>query len=578
MKNYLGKIFYLIGDDLKKLPWMLVLFLTLSLFEVIGLSFIIPYISLIINPEGLSNSYFYDLIIENIENKSTENILIVFGLILILTFVVKTILSITINHKILSFSNKKGAKLRKNLLSCYQTMDYQNYLQRNSSEYIHSVQVLAIQFSQNTMVAVLKFMSEGLLVLAILMFLAFTNIVGLITIFLLIATFIYFYDFIFGKRIKKIGSEINKYQIKTIAGVNEAIAGFKEIRVLGKEAYFNENVAKMANNYAKSYTSVQVLTSASRYILELILIIFIVMMVLFSIYSDKDLLMLVPTLTVFGVASLRLMPAANIFSEGLSQLRFGYNSTNIIYNDLVNNKKVNVSKFTPEVASIFKDIKLDNVSFSYGVNAIFENVSLTVSKGDSIGIIGSTGSGKTTLINLMLGLLEPSSGNIILNNVIVENNSNPLKGISAYIPQNIFLVDDSVKKNVALGILDEEIDEEKVFKSLKAARLLDLVNGLPDGIETIIGENGNKLSGGQRQRLSLARALYYNRQLLIMDEATSALDNVTEQEIAKELKALDGEITTIIVAHRFTTLKDCDHIYEIINGQVIYRGNYDDIS
>ena len=577
MKNYLRKIFYLIGDDVKKLPWILVLFLTLSLLEVIGLSLIIPYISLIINPEGLSNSYYYDLIIGNIDNKSTENLLVLFGLSLILIFCIKTTLSIFINHKILSFSNKKGANLRKNLLSAYQKMEYQNYLLRNSSEYIHSIQILATQFSQNTMVAVLKFMSEGLVVLTILIFLALTDIVALITIFSLLAMFIYFYDFIFGKRIKKFGAEMNKYQMKTVAGVNEAIIGFKEIRVLGIENYFNENVSKLAIGYAKSYTSVQVLSSASRYILELILIVFVVVMVLISIYGDKDLSMLVPTLTVFGVASIRLMPAANIFSDGLSQLRSGYNSTNIIYNDLVNNEKENVSKFTPEVPSTFKEMKLDNVSFSYGVNTIFENVSLTISKGDSIGIIGSTGSGKTTLINLMLGLLAPSSGNIILNNVIIEGISNPLKGISAYIPQNIFLVDDSVKKNVALGILDEEIDKGKVFKSLESAKLLDVVNGLPEGIETIIGENGNKLSGGQRQRLSLARAFYYNRQLLIMDEATSALDNVTEQEIAKELKALDGEITTIIVAHRFTTLKDCDHIYEIINGQVIYRGKYDDI-
>lgn len=578
MKKYLRKIFYLIGDDVKKLPWILVLFLTVSLFEVIGLSLIIPYISLIINPEGLSNSYYYGLIIGNIDSKSTENLLVYFGLILILIFFIKTTLSIFINHKILSFANKKGASLRKNLLSAYQKMEYQDYLMRNSSEYIHSIQILATQFSQNTMVAVLKFMSEGLVVLTILIFLALTDIVALTIIFSLLALFIYFYDSIFGKRIKKFGAEMNKYQMKTVAGVNEAIIGFKEIRVLGVENHFNEKVSKLAMGYAKSYTSAQVLSSASRYILELILIVFVVMMVLISIYGDKDLLTLVPTLTVFGVASVRLMPAANIFSDGLSQLRFGYNSTNIIYNDLVSNDKENLSKFIPEVPSKFKEMKLDNVSFSYGVNTIFENVSLTISKGDSIGIIGSTGSGKTTLINLMLGLLAPSSGNIILNDVIIEGNTHSLKGISAYIPQNVFLVDDSVKKNVALGILDEEIDKEKVFKSLESAKLLDVVDGLPEGIETIIGENGNKLSGGQRQRLSLARAFYYNRQLLILDEATSALDNVTEQEIAKELKALDGEITTIIVAHRFTTLKDCDHIYEIINGQVIYRGKYDDIT
>ena len=179
---------------------------------------------------------------------------------------------------------------------------------------------------------------------------------------------------------------------------------------------------------------------------------------------------------------------------------------------------------------------------------------------------------------MILGLLSPSSGDIFFNGSVIERKANPLKGISAYIPQNIFIVDGSIKKNVALGIEDEDIDEQRVVESLRAARLLEFVNGLPEGTKTAVGENGNLLSGGQRQRLALARAFYYKRQLLIMDEATSALDNSTEQEIAKELKALDGEVTTIIVAHRYTTLKDCDHIYEITNGQVVHRGTYDDLS
>ena len=361
-------------------------------------------------------------------------------------------------------------------------------------------------------------------------------------------------------------------------GVNEAINGFKEIRVLGKEKYFYEKVSDMSMKYADTYTKSLVLTTSSRYILELILIVFIVTMVILTIFTNRDLLMMVPTLTVFGLASLRLMPAANTFSNGLAQMRFGYDATNIIFNDLYDNKKIVESKTLLKRNKDFESLELANVSFSYGEKNVFNNVSLSISKGSSIGIIGATGSGKTTLINLILGLITLTSGSIILNKRITKDNLNPLEGISGYIPQHIFLVDDTIKKNIALGLSDDEIDSDKVIDAIRLARLFDFVDGLPNGLDTIIGEHGNRLSGGQRQRLSLARAFYFNRQLLIMDEATSALDSLTEQEIASEIKALKGQVTTIIVAHRYTTLKECDHIYEIKDGELIYRGKYNDIA
>jgi ATP-binding cassette, subfamily B, bacterial PglK len=577
MKDYLKKILYLVGDDVKKLPWMLLLFLSISVFEIAGLGLIVPYISLIISPDSVLDSYVYILISGTFGDKSIESLLIVFGCMLIVIFIIKATLSIIINQKILNFSNHKGAKLRRELLKSYQNMNYEEYLHRNSSEYIHSIQILATQFSQNTMVAVLRFFSEGILVLSILVFLAIIDILALIIITSLVTIFIYFYDFIFAERIKEYGFKVNQYQIKIVRGVNEAINGFKEIRVLGKEKYFYDKVSDMSMKYADTYTKSLVLTTASRYILELLLIVFIVTIVILAIFTDRDLLMMVPTLTVFGLAALRLMPAANTFSTGLSQMRFGYDATNIIFNDLYDNKKIVESKTLLKRNKDFESLELANVSFSYGEKNVFNNVSLSISKGSSIGIIGATGSGKTTLINLILGLITLTSGSIILNKRITKDNINPLEGISGYIPQHTFLVDDTIKKNIALGLSDDEIDSDKVIDAIRLARLFDFVDGLPNGLDTIIGEHGNRLSGGQRQRLSLARAFYFNRQLLIMDEATSALDSLTEQEIASEIKALKGQVTTIIVAHRYTTLKECDHIYEIKDGELIYRGKYNDI-
>ena len=581
MKEYLKKILYLVGDDVKKLPWMLMLFLSVSVFEIAGLGLVVPYISLIVSPDNFQDNLVYILISDMFDIRSVGDLLIVFGCMLIAIFIFKATISIIINQKILNFSNRMGAKLRRELLKSYQKMNYQEFHQRNSSEYIHSIQALATQFSQNTMNSVLKLCSEGILIITIIVFLALTNIMALIIIVSLISTFIYFYDLVFAEKIKKNGVNINQFQIKTVRAVNEAINGFKEIRVLGKEKYFYDQVSDMAKKYADTYTNWLVLTQASRYILELILIVFIVTLVILAIFTDQDLPMLLPTLTVFGLASLRLMPAANSISTSLSQMRFGQDATNIIFNDLQHNrhhnKKLVVSKSLPKSIKDFETLELLNVSFSYGKKKVFKNLSLSISKGASIGIIGGTGSGKTTLINLILGLITPSSGSILINKIVTKNNINILKGISGYIPQNIFLVDDTIKKNIALGLPDDEIDNGKVIHAIKLARLYDFVDSLADGMNTHIGEHGNRLSGGQRQRLSLARAFYFNRQLLIMDEATSALDSLTEKEIASEIKDLKGKVTTIIVAHRYNTLKECDQIYEVKDGELIHRGKYNDV-
>jgi len=576
MKIYLKEILFLIGSDIKKIPWMLVAFLSVSMLDVLGLGLIAPYVALIINPDLNSNNYLYSLVRLLWTSPSLEQILLVSGCGLVLIFILKMIFSILINRIILNFANKKGASLRADLMSSYQKLSYLDYSHRNSADYLHSIQTLAAQFSQNTLQAVLRFISEGIFVLAVLVFLAWTNFVALSILTSLIVIYLYLFDLIFRHKITEYGRLVNETQTQIIQDVREAVDGFKEIRVLGKERYFYEIVKGSAEVYADTYTKLQVLTSASRYILEVILILFIVIIVFYSIFKGHDLALMIPTLTVFGVASLRLMPAANVFSMGISQMRFGRNATTIIYSDLTNNLSKNSYKLKGPTDNVseFNSLDFKGVDFTYAEaeENVLNDISISIKVGESIGIIGPTGSGKTTLINIMLGLLKPTKGEIYINKIPVESSIEVLRNNTAYLPQNIFLIDNTIRKNIALGLLDSEIDEEKVLKALNQARLADLVEQLPDGLDTHIGEQGIRLSGGQRQRVALARALYHDRKVLVMDEATSALDNETESEIVEEISRLKGKKTTIVIAHRLSTVKHCDRIYKLEKGKIIAFG------
>ncbi len=574
-RDYIKKILYLIGEDKKKLSWILLLFITLPVFEILGLGMIIPYVTLIIDPNSFKANF--ELFSAGFfKNKSDEDLLIIFGLVLFLIFGLKAIFIIIINKTIFNFSNLTGAKLRSKLLNSYQSMKYDEYLNQNSSHYMYSILDLAVKFSQSTLPASLSMVSQAVLAICILLFLAITDILILTIIGTLICSFVFFYDYILGEKITNYGAKTNTYQTKTLQTVNEAIEGFKEIKILNKEEYFHKKVSQMALKYANTYTNLLLFKTIPRFAIELILVASVVFIVFVAIFMKRDLVTIVPTLTVFCVSALRLMPAAYTFSDGLAQMRFGHEATNIIYKDLYN-KKILGQKDIIKPVKYFKSLNLQNIFLSYGKKQILENVSLSINKGDSIGIIGVTGSGKTTLINIILGLIIPNKGSVFLNDKKVNNSVESLKGLCAYIPQNTFLIDDSIKKNIALGMREEEIDDKKLINAIEQAHLTDLVKSLPNGLNTNVGENGDKLSGGQRQRITLARAFYFYRQIFLLDEATSALDSETEEEINFAIRELKGKITTIIVAHRYSILKQCDHIYEIKNRELIYRGKYNDI-
>ncbi len=575
----LKKILYLVNGKKNKLLFFIFLFSLLSLFEVIGLGLIAPYIALVVDIDSIDNSslqqilYFFNL------PRKGNNLLLVLGWVLLIIFIIKTFLVILMNKKIISFGQEQRANLSAFLMKSYQSLSYEEFLYRNSSEYIHNIHSLTSQFS-SLLILLLRAISNGVIGLFIIFLLMWQNIAVLGVLVTIFAIMLFSYDVIFKDRVKKYGKESNKASNFTLKGIHEGMEGFKEIRVLGKEEYFYRMVNNGVKKQALFNSKYQFLATIPRSLIELLMIVFIVSLVIAAIATDQDLKMLIPTLGLFGIASLRLFPFISTFSNILIELRHSHDSVSRLYNDVYKFRQkkykdtVNIEK---REGSEFCDIEFDNVSFHYPKTnvQVLNKASFKIRSGESIGIVGSSGSGKTTLIDLLMGLLDPSSGTIYYNGSPIMENLMQWRSQVAYIPQGIFLLDNTLKSNISWESASK-VDNVKITKAIKQAKLSDLVKQLPSGLDTVLGERGMRVSGGQRQRIALARAFYNDRNVIIMDESTSALDNETEAEISNEIERLKGSKTLIVIAHRLTTLKNCDRIYRIENGIIKDEGNYND--
>jgi len=582
MIEYLRKILYLLGDSRKKIPIMLIIFLMSSFLDLVGIGMIAPYIALILDPNSMDGIL---AIVGEVVGlpKERESLLIATSLILLVVFLVKTLSVILINRLIINFSQDQEVRLRSFLMRSYQSLPYVEYLRRNSSEYIHSIHNLTGQFSSQILLPLLRTLSDGMVAIFILGLLAWQNVSALVLLVILLGTIIIFYDKLFRYKVTLYGKRVNEHSTSMVQGIHEGIEGLKEIRILGREKYFINKVVNNAKTFAFYNKKSQILSIAPRYLLEFTMIAFIVLLVVSTLLLGMDVRGLVPTLGVFGVAALRLLPASNSISTSLVQLRYGRDAVNRLYGDLSGIKQFELndsnSSFEETDHDLFQKLLVDNITFTYPntKQKILKKISLEIKAGESIGIMGISGSGKTTLIDILLGLLNVQSGRINYNGKPLNLMLNKWQSQIAYLPQQVFLVDDTLQRNVALGIDDHKINKEQLYKALKQSQLIELAEQLPQGIDTVLGERGIRLSGGQRQRIALARAFYHERDILIMDEATSALDNETEREIVKEIEQLKGDKTMIVIAHRLTTLQHCDRIYELKDGKIVSVGSYKDL-
>ena len=581
--TYLSEIIFLLGRDLVKIPFLIICFLMIGILDVLGIGLIVPFVSLLVAPEMLERPEF-DFLQNYLDiDGDTTSLLMFFSLALGLTFFLKTVGAILIHWMIVKFTNNKMLGLRSHLMRSYQSLPYDKYIQRNSSEYIFAMQSLTSTFSGRVLLPGLKAISDGIVCCGILILLAFASGVILAYLAAVLAVSVLVYDRFSKKMLIAYGERKNTSATKMLSRLNEGIQGLKEIRILNAESYFYRGLVENAKIFSENDSRTQAIIIAPRYLIELLIVGFLIGLVSVTASSEEELQKLIPVLTIYSFAALRLMPSTNSVLTNVLALRANRNAVALLYKDMKDIEEV--SHITSQPADIDKDndpflkLELRDLTYTYPTakRPALQNISLVIKAGQSVGIIGASGAGKTTILDVLLGLLEPSTGEVLFNGRALSATRADLMKNVAYLPQEIFLADSSLRENVALGLMPGEIDELLLVKSLEMARLSDLILELPQGLDTVIGEQGVRLSGGQRQRIALARAFYHQRTVLVFDEATSALDNDTESEIVTEIHQLKRRKTVIMIAHRLSTLQHCDIIVKLHKGRIVDVGSFDAI-
>jgi ATP-binding cassette, subfamily B, bacterial PglK len=589
MQNYLQKYFYFIRGNKKGMVLLVCLFLFASFLDLLSIGLIAPFISLITSPIAMETNEFLKAYNSFFEFNDTRTSITLLGLIIVLLFYFKGVASYWVQKRIVKFAMNIQSELVSQLMNAYQGMSYYFHIKRNSASLIQTITIHIANFSHHTLIASLRFISEIFVIFLILGLLAFKNVYVMMTATIILVVVYLIYDKVVKHLIRSAGEKSSESNEGIIKGVTQGISGLKEIRIFGREQYFHNKVKECAIEYANVSSQYQALKVIPRYLFETTIVTLIITFTIILFLQNNELTSYFPILGLFSVAAMRLIPSANQISAAVTSMRFSAFSLKKLFDDLneidemrlnsqimennneLENKRNNISK------SKFSIIEIKKISYRYPDTDIdaLTDISICIKRGQSIGLIGQSGSGKTTLVNVLLGLLTAKTGRIEVDGMSINNNLRNWMNMVSYIPQDGFIIDDTIKRNIALGVLDEEIDENKLKQSLQIVQLKDFVEALPSGVNTDVGERGIMMSGGQRQRLALARAFYHEREIIIMDEATAALDNKTEKQLVEAINDFKEEKTMIVIAHRLSTVKDCDVIYKLDKGRIIDYGKPD---
>ena len=592
MLDTIKKILYLLppGDKVK----LFILFLMMlfaALLEVIGIGMIPVFVSIIASPEKVFGIEQLQPVLNSLSIETDGDLLVYGAALLIIVFIFKNSYLLFYKYVQTKFIWGRFAYLGNKLFEHYMAAPYEFHLNRNTSELLRNITQETKYVVSNVLTPFLKLAMDLVLIIGIFgMLLWVEPLITLLVFVLLGGAGSLFLKFIREKtsRYGKVAQDDRAMMIRVI---NEGIGGFKDVRVLNRERWFNERFDVHVKSYKKSQIYRAVASLANKPLIETIAVTGMLLIALILYWQGSGMEVIIPMLALFGAATVRLMPAIRETVSAITNLRYYVHTVDPLFEDITElqpayKKNENPSKIETYFKnqddkiivkkSFTKSIQIQNVTYRYPdseINAV-NKLSLEILKGQVVGFVGASGAGKTTLVDLLLGLIKPQEGDITVDDESIYSNLNSWQQNIGYIPQFIFMADNTIKRNIAYGLPDEIIDDEKLWNAIEAAQLTDLINELPAGVETVIGEHGTRLSGGQRQRIGIARALYHNPEVLIMDEATSALDNVTENHIIDAIQKLKGERTIVMIAHRLTTVENCDSIHLMKNGMIIDSGDY----
>lgn len=573
----LGYIFT--AKDKRKIALLLVAVVIGSFLELLGVTIFMPFINIISNPQTIQRTWYLKLFYDGLHFSSTKNFMIALSCAIIAVYLIKNIYLIVEKNCIYKFSYSTQMRLSTRLLETYMKEPYTFHLNKNIASLQRTIQEDTGRFMQ----VILYFMelaTELVVCLVLGIYLLFVSKSITIIVVSLLVVFVGTFLACTRRYSNQLGRDNQVYQGKIYQWMNQALGGIKEIKILERDSFFVDEYQKYYAKFARGLRLSRTISILPKYLVEAVAITGLLIAIIVKMtFGEADLIYYIPQLTVFAVAAFRLMPCVGRINEYATNMLYAFPSVDLIYKDLVEIEDY-VEKQDHEVAekwNLKNAIEVKDVTYYYPdtEEPVIDGASLTIQKGKTVAFIGTSGAGKTTMVDIILGLLVPQKGMVMADEINVHEKPKTFHAQIGYIPQVIYLSDDTIRNNIAFGIKEAQIDEAAVQAAVEKAQLTEFINSLPHGLDTIVGDRGVRLSGGQRQRIGIARALYHDPEILVLDEATSALDNETESAVMEAIDHLQGLKTMIIIAHRLTTIRNVDKIYEVGEGKVRERSKED---
>ena len=578
------KILFLLSSSERKSAYLILFFTFITaLVDMMGVASILPFVAILSNPSLIETSIILNLTFNQLTIfgvKTEEEFLFALGIIVFLLLILSLIVKALTTYLQERFVQLSEYNIGKRLIEIYLRQPYSWFLNRNSADLGKNILSEVMQVINNGIRPLIELIAKSLIAIALIILLfivdpILTMIVGssLGSAYLLIFYFVRNY-------LDKSGSLRLKNNQLRFTAVNEAFSATKEIKLGGLEKIFINIFSNSALIVAKSQAVALVVSQLPKYILEAIAFGGILLIILYIMTQTGNFNSALPIISLYAFAGYRLLPALQQIYVSFTKLIFVGPSLSKLFNDMTN-KNILVENQDEGFLFPKNQIVLKNICYDYpeSKRTTIKNINIEILAKSIVGFVGPTGSGKTTLVDIILGLLDPKKGSLEIDGkIITKQNVRSWQKSIGYVPQNIYLSDDTIAANIAFGVQRNKIDLDLIEKSSKIANLHNfIINELPEKYDTIIGERGVRLSGGQRQRIGIARALYNKPKVLVLDEATSSLDNQTEESVIKQILSLNQNMTIIIIAHRLNTVKNCDIIFRLENGQIIDQGSYNKV-
>ena len=584
--NYIKSIMYELGGILsarQKRQAMIVLITIIigSGMELIGITAIMPFLQVLLQPEQMMNATYMRPFIYLFNINSFNGMLLLVGSGIIFIYIIKNVFLLFSNFVVYDYSTKIQKELSIKMLQSYMGRPYTFFMDVNSGEILRGCNddIAGVYYVLSYIFTII---SETLSVLFIGIFILYKEPVMAIVALVILSVVMISITIIFKPIISGIGYRNMVVQALKNKIIYQIFNGVKELYAMQRKELFVDDYKSVSEEAARMQRNAELIQNSPYRILEGIVVSCLIGIVLIRMMSGVDVTEFVPVLGSFAMATFKILPALGTISGRMTGLEYYLPKLHNVYETMVDTEDYEKKHMlemqnrigfkTDELEIVFKEsVEIKNVSWRYDIQReyILDDVSICINRGESIAFIGPSGSGKTTLSDIILGLLMPQKGSVYVDGTDIYTIPIQWAKIVGYVPQAVFLIGDTVRNNVVFGLKD--IDDTLIWEALEQAQLKDFVESLPQGLDTIVGERGMKFSGGQKQRIAIARALYNKPEILIMDEATAALDNETENALIEAIENLQGRITMIIVAHRLTTIRNCDAIYEIKGGKAILR-------